>query len=244
MKPHPGLALGFAAIALALAGCGKRETAHRHAGHAHDDPAHDDHAHAESARTSKPETTFKAGSGLTFPEETRQALGLATVEAEEKPVARSLRLTVQVFNNHPQVLGTASVPAPTADALEGQTLSGAKLVRIDRGAASAGGEIELILALESAHPVGAFVPVTLTVGRPEPALVIPRSALLRTTEGTFVYVASGASFLRTAVKVGRSDAERFEITDGLSPGDIVVTRPVEQLWLAELRLTKGGGHSH
>ena len=35
-----------------------------------------------------------------------------------------------------------------------------------------------------------------------------------------------------------------EITDGLLAGDQVVTKPVETLWLIELRATKGGGHSH
>ena len=36
----------------------------------------------------------------------------------------------------------------------------------------------------------------------------------------------------------------IEITDGLYAGDVVATGGVEQLWLTELRLTKGGGHSH
>jgi multidrug efflux pump subunit AcrA (membrane-fusion protein) len=35
-----------------------------------------------------------------------------------------------------------------------------------------------------------------------------------------------------------------EITDGLLAGDQVVTKPVQTLWLIELRATKGGGHSH
>jgi len=35
-----------------------------------------------------------------------------------------------------------------------------------------------------------------------------------------------------------------EIVDGLLAGDAVVTKPVQTLWLIELRATKGGGHSH
>jgi len=76
------------------------------------------------------------------------------------------------------------------------------------------------------------------------ALTVPRTALLDSAGGFFVYVVNGEFYLRTPVKTGASDASYFEITDGLYAGDIVVATPVEQLWLAELRLTKGGGHSH
>ena len=70
------------------------------------------------------------------------------------------------------------------------------------------------------------------------------STLLRTATGTFVYVVNGASLLRTPVKPGASDTTHVEILDGLYAGDLVATAGVEQLWLTELRLTKGGGHSH
>jgi len=46
------------------------------------------------------------------------------------------------------------------------------------------------------------------------------------------------------VKVGARSPDFVEINDGLYAGDVVVAAPAEQLWLAELRLTKGGGHSH
>ena len=73
---------------------------------------------------------------------------------------------------------------------------------------------------------------------------VPRSALLRTPAGAFVYVANGANLLRTAVKPGAEDGAYVEILDGLYAGDVVATDGVEQLWLTELRLTKGGGHCH
>jgi multidrug efflux pump subunit AcrA (membrane-fusion protein) len=73
---------------------------------------------------------------------------------------------------------------------------------------------------------------------------VPRSALLDTATGTFVYVVNGPAYLRTPVKVGVMSTDYIEITDGLYAGDAVVSAPVNQLWLSELRLTKGGGHSH
>ena len=67
---------------------------------------------------------------------------------------------------------------------------------------------------------------------------------LRFATGTFVYVLNGEYYLRTAVKTGVRSGEFIEISDGLYPGDVVVATAVEQLWLTELRVTKGGGHSH
>ena len=68
--------------------------------------------------------------------------------------------------------------------------------------------------------------------------------MLDTATGAFVYVVNGEAYLRTPVKTGASDADHVEIADGLYAGDTVVASPVNQLWLSELRLTKGGGHSH
>jgi hypothetical protein len=85
----------------------------------------------------------------------------------------------------------------------------------------------------------------MTLRAPErTALAVPRSAILRTAAGTFVYVVQGVRFLRTVVKPGASDGAFVEIAEGPNAGDVVVTAGAEQLWLTELRLTKGGGHSH
>ena len=75
-------------------------------------------------------------------------------------------------------------------------------------------------------------------------MTVPRAALLDTALGTFVYLINGEAFLRTPVTTGAMDDDIVEITDGVFEGDTVVTSPVSQLWLTELRLTKGGGHSH
>jgi multidrug efflux pump subunit AcrA (membrane-fusion protein) len=64
---------------------------------------------------------------------------------------------------------------------------------------------------------------------------------LRAVDGTFVYAVNGDSYFRTAVKVGAESESMVEITDGLLAGDAVVTKPVDVLWLIELRATKGGG---
>ena len=71
-------------------------------------------------------------------------------------------------------------------------------------------------------------------------VVLPRQALLRTSEGVFVFVANGQRWLRTPVKVSTESAESAEITDGVLEGDLVVVAGVWDLWMAELQAIKGG----
>jgi multidrug efflux pump subunit AcrA (membrane-fusion protein) len=144
------------------------------------------------------------------------------------------------------VLASARLAVEQAGALEKSAFTGAKLVRIDRATVAATRLAELVFELDAAAParqVGDFVTLALTAA-PATVLAVPRSAVLDGATGTFVYVVNSGAYLRTPVKVGARSDGFSEITDGLYAGDIVVVSSVDQLWLAELRLTKGGGHSH
>jgi multidrug efflux pump subunit AcrA (membrane-fusion protein) len=88
--------------------------------------------------------------------------------------------------------------------------------------------------------VGTFVQVTATMPSEGPVMAIPQTALLVCSERHFVYTVNGEHLVRTAVKVGASDAEFVEITDGLYAGDEVVWQPVLSLWMTELAAVKGG----
>lgn len=225
----------LASAILFTVGCGKKQ-ADAEAGQAHAE-------HAEGGERGG--VSFKAGHGLQLSPEIIQALGLTTVEATERPLSSELRLTAQVYATKPEVLASVRLPADQADALEKTVFKGAKLVRIDRSAVTATRLVDLLFALDAdpSSAVGEFVSLTLT-GEPVSALTVPRSAILDAATGTFAYVVNGSAYLRTPVKIGGHSADYFEITDGLYTGDSVVVSPVDQLWLAELRLTKGGGHSH
>lgn len=189
--------------------------------------------------------SFKEGRGLSLNPEVIAALGLRTAEAEERPLADNIRLIAQVFETSPRILASATVPAAEAEHFGQHPFQGAKLVRIDRSTVTATRLVDLIVALERPSPpaIGEFVEVVFAA-EPTTVLAVPSSALLDGATGTFVYVVNGEHYLRTPVKAGARTADFVEITDGLYAGDVVVTAPVEQLWLAELRLTKGGGHSH
>ena len=227
---HHGFAVFLAGCALLLSGCGKSgETA----------------AKSEHEEGGAEGVAFKEGRGLKFTPEIVKALELKLSEGEERSIAGELRLTAQVFRTVPEVLASVSLSPADAALLQKQTFTGAKLVRVDRGGESANGRVDAVFTLDRkpAPVVGDFVSLVLNPA-PRTVLTVPRSALLDSAAGLFVYVVNGEFYLRTAVKVGARSADFIEITDGLYAGDSVVATPVEQLWLAELRLTKGGGHSH
>ena len=250
------MAGGILTIALA-SGC-ERKTADAHKsddGHEHgkveEHKEGDGHNHGEKeegdehGEGEKAGVAFKEGRGLQLSPEIIKALGLTLVEASEQPLAEMIRIGAQVFDTKPQVLATASMSNEEAARLEKQPFTGAKMIRIDRTAESATRLVEVIFAVEQNPPpkIGDFITLSLA-SEPSEKLVVPRTAILDGAAGTFVYVVNGEFYLRTAVTLGSRSADQVEITDGLYSGDMVVVSPVEQLWLAELRLTKGGGHSH
>ena len=185
----------------------------------------------------------------------------------ERKLPNQVRFTVQVFGEkHHHLLnqedhsgcdvhGSGFVSTNTAAIVKtGQPVELLKSTNAPLGGvvlavqkALALGESEIVIGVSNATAAlksGEFVPARINLPRDEAVPVIPQPALLRTSEGTFVYAVNGDAYYRTAVKVGSEADGWVEITDGLLAGDQVVTKPVQTLWLIELRATKGGGHSH
>lgn len=228
----------LAAAAGLTAGCG-RPHAEDHAGHGHSAPSAD-------AGSAPIQVTFKAGTGLTIPPEIRQAIGLSTAAVEERAVARTWRVQAQVIAVGPPALAAVSVSAGQGAAVTNRTLTGARLIQAVPQTSAPDSLVDLTLALDGTANarLGDHVDLTLSTSGSPPVNAIPKGALLRSASGTFVYVVNGGTYLRTAVVTGAESEDSFEVVDGLYAGDEVVTHPVEQLWLIELRATKGGGHSH
>lgn len=236
MKNRPWLIVGVLGSVLFLTGCGKK---------APDSASRETSEHAEGEEGGESGVTYKEGLGLQLVPEVIKALGVRTVEAEDRVLTAELQFTAQVFATKPEVLASASMPAEQAESLRDASFDGAALVRIDTTTTTATRLADAVFALESAsgRQVGDFVAISLK-GKPASALTVPRSAILDAAAGTFVYVVNGKAYLRTPVKVGARSGDLVEVTDGIYAGDVVVATPVDQLWLAELRLTKGGGHAH
>lgn len=255
-------AFGFVpALLLALAllvGCSKK------GGDGHDHGKDDGHGHGEKSPSG---ASFKAGKGVIVTEETKKLLGVKVDDVTDRKLPNQIRLTVQVFGEkHHHLLnaedhtgcdvhGSGFVSTNTAAILRAGQLvellksTNAPLAGVVLAVqkALALGESEIVIGISNATAAlksGEFVPGRINIPREEAVTVIPHSALLRTSEGTFVYAVNGDAYFRTAVKTGSEADGWVEITDGLLAGDQVVTKAVQTLWLIELRATKGGGHSH
>jgi hypothetical protein len=207
-----------------------------------------------SETTGKGLPSFKEGKGLSLSEETRQCIGLEIAEVSERKLAGRITTEVQVYqtaSNSVHAIGLIggeqskllqpgqSVSLATKD---GKGSNG-KLVRVDEQVQSASGQVELIVEIpgtEREYARGTFLTATFDAAKEENVTVIPRSALLRAAEGNFVYVVNGDHLTRTAVKAGVESGDFLEITDGLYSGDKVAVKPVQTLWLTELRFVKGG----
>ena len=199
---------------------------------------------------------FKEGKGVFLPEETRQSIGLEIAAVTERNLHRHLTLEVQVYETANGAVWRASglVSKQQAEWLHpgqpvtlssrsGQTMEGL-LARVEGETQAAAGQSELIIetpASDVKHPPGDFLTATMTATNKEAATAIPSSALLRTAQGDFVYAVNGERLLRTAVTVGGEGDGFTQITDGLYAGDKVAVKPVQILWLTELRLATGRG---
>jgi len=127
----------------------------------------------------------------------------------------------------------------------GEPLRG-RLSSLDRDMARAIGQVEAVIEIsdpEERLEFGVFLTARLA-GAERTALAIPRSALVDAATGRFVYLQNGERWLRRPVKVGGGNEQFVEIVDGLAKGDLIVSKGAVDLWLIELRFTKGGGHSH
>lgn len=236
-------------------GCGGKEEAHG------DDDGHGHGAEAPSG------ASFKEGKGVILTEETRKILGIEIIDVAERKLPNQIRLTLQVFGEkHHHLLnegdhsgcdvhGSAFLPTETSSAVKaGQPVTVFKDTNNPLGGVVLGvqkamalGESEVVIGISNATTAlkaGEFVPARISLPRDEVVAAIPQSAVLRTAEGKFVYAVNGDAYFRTAVNVGSEADGWAEIIDGLFAGDQVVTKPVQTLWLIELRATKGGGHSH
>jgi multidrug efflux pump subunit AcrA (membrane-fusion protein) len=94
---------------------------------------------------------------------------------------------------------------------------------------------------------GMFVRANVILAHNEAALAVPNAALLQADNEQFVFVQSGDTYERVDVKVGAVDDDYSEITDGLVPGDLVVTqgnRELYTLWLTGGSKPQPGQEEH
>jgi cobalt-zinc-cadmium efflux system outer membrane protein len=234
----------------------------------HDD--HDEHADHDEHESSA-SATFSKDHGLRLSPELAAALNIRTESATRRVLARRATVVAQVFaaaTGERPARAVALVSAAEATGLTpgasaaiqvpaapgtGTLAVAATLDSVSHATAKASGRVELVFTLPRGLPaettrVGDSLTLSVALPASAPVLAVPHSALLATAAGTFVYTSGEGAYRRVpVVAVGaarNAAAEYVEVSGEIHEGDAVVTAPVNQLWLAELRLTKGGGHSH
>jgi len=251
MKRFIGVSFGAWAFVVTLGtGCGEK-----HSGEA-------EHAHQAEAGVS-----FSAKTGLSVPPETAKLIGLQVADVEERKMASTFQFSAQVYcpasetretplhaGSAPLALASGKVPSVDATRLrEGQRVAvrsdeistpcEARITALTHHLEEASGQVEVVLAISDTQQklaLGVFVSGTVPFGGETSVATVPRSSVLRTSEGEFVYTVSGEHFVRTAIRLGAANTEFTEVLDGLYVGDRVVVQPVMTLWMAELQSLRGG----
>lgn len=200
---------------------------------------------------------FKPKEGLSVPEDVARHIGLQLDDVAERKVNRQLVFTAQVYAEAgPQARRILLASAWVDSTLAKSIPSGTDLVATNTDTSSLAGVVtrivpaantnspaEVLLELHAGQgelKAGDFLRVTVTTPGNADVTVVPRAALLRNTEGHFVYVVNGSRLLRTLVKVGGEQDGFVEIKDGLLAGDRIAVAGVPMLWCAELHHVNGG----
>ena len=189
---------------------------------------------------------FKKDSGLSLTDTMKKAIALKVAEVAEAKIAPSFTVALSSSANEISGWLTAEQAALVKPGMKAELRaadmpqSRGTVKRIEKAPYATLGDFEIAVEPPAPLETGVRVQATFRAEPGEAVTAVPRSALLKTAEGDFVYAVNGSFFVRTPVKVGAQSDEHAEITDGLYTGDQIVTSPVMSLWLAELQVLRGG----
>jgi hypothetical protein len=209
-----------------------------------------------------PTAYFKTGHGVSLPESMRKALGIETIDVIEQKFVPRIEVPLHVLRgsegNLPvtteasgwisseQAKGIQSGQAVKILFGDGKSATGT-VQKIEKTAFAALGDFEITVAVAAPLPTGAALTGIIEGTSTGEVVTVPKSAVMRTAEGEFVYVANEDYFARTPVKTAARNEETVEIVDGLFAGDLVVSKQVTPLWMTELQTIRAGqscSHGH
>lgn len=205
------------------------------------------------------------GLGLFLHPKLRKAIALETAEVAEEQVEPEFTVNLHVIQGADTSIQKISLNAGTGveangwlsaekaariqpgqkvllrkDSPASEVLESGVVKRIEKSPYAMLGDFEIVVETATPFDTGTRLVATIQSPAGEAGPVVPRSALLKTAEGFFVYTINDDSFLRTPVTVGAMNDKFVEIKDGLYSGDQIVSSPVTSLWMAELQLLRGG----
>lgn len=208
------------------------------------------------------ETSYKDGEGLLLSKDAEKAMNIQLVKVGTQNLTKNYTISVQVYRAAGEAAYSTTqekagfayattnlAPELIRDLKVGERLkvesnpsASAVVDRIDKSLLDITGQPELIVRIEDPGKqlkIGQTLTLSAETGQVE-GLAVPAAAVLSNPEGSFVYRATGTSFLKTRVTLGTRDKDVVQVKEGLSQGDSVVTSPVNRLWLLELHFTKAG----
>ena len=208
---------------------------------------------------------LKEGHGLLLHPKVKASIDLKIAEIAEEKVAPEFKADLHVIQGANSGLRKVSLSAGAftvangwlsaekaahiqpgqevdlrVDTLGGASIETGVVKRVEKSPYATLGDFEVVVETAAPLDTGTRLMATFRAPAGDAVPAVPRSALLKTAEGWFVYAINENFYLRTAVKVGAMNNELVEITDGLYAGDQIVTAPVNDLWMAELQILRGG----
>jgi hypothetical protein len=258
MKPFATLLL-TTAVAATLAACQKPGAA---------TTSVDEHQARPAGGEAKTEgageaVQLKEGHGLALHPKIREAIKLQVAEVSEEAIAPEFKTDLHVIQGADTGLRRVALTPGSADVEANGWVSADKAARIQPGQEvelrvngsgvekgvvkrvekspyATLGDFEVVVTTDAPLDTGTRLSATFRAPAGDPVPAVPRSALLQTAEGWFVYAVNESFFLRTPVKVGAMNGQFAEIAEGLYAGDQIVTSPVNSLWMSELQILRGG----
>lgn len=77
--------------------------------------------------------------------------------------------------------------------------------------------------------IGQTYHLSLQLGQPQPAILLPRGTFFQSTGGQWVFVLAqdGKAAYRRSIRIGRQNPKFYEVLEGLAPGEQVITSGYE-----------------
>ncbi len=189
---------------------------------------------------------FKKGEGMTLTDKMAESIGLKVGDVGEQKIVGEITLTLRGLPGSNEASGwltaeqAAKVKVGGKIQLASKPETFGKIQRVEKSASAVLGEFEITAIFDSAVSELKEAAAVIFLEEVAAETAVPRSALLQTAEGDFVYAKNGKCFFRMPVKIGAANNDYVEVTEGLYAGDEVVLTPVRSLWMAELQVLRGG----
>jgi len=163
---------------------------------------------SDSAASPSPETEsapengaqYKEGKGVTLTPLMAQSIQLKTAEVQEEVIAHSYSATLQATQMGNEASGwlteEQASQVQTGMIVELGSTKG-RVLRMEKSPFVALGDYEVIVTTDETLQPGAALAATFRFPAGDAVTSIPKSALLTTAEGTFVYAENDEYFLRT-----------------------------------------------